>query len=103
MNQAGSKYPQYKFLNFLFIKDEDISSKWYPKSFRKDSTSTIHLNKRLDKTMNFYQESLQQSHKETSEPQGLKLLSRTMAPESVLLKCFKKLSPEGARGLQKET
>ena len=102
MNQTGSKYPQSKFLNFLFIKDEEISSK-YPKSFRKDITSTIHLNKRLDRTMDFYQETLQQSHKETSEPQGLKLLRRTKAPESVLLKSFKKLSPEGARGLQKET
>ena len=53
--------------------------------------------------MDYYQETLQESHNETCEHQGLKLLRRTKAPESVLLKSFKKLSPEGARGLQKKT
>ena len=80
--------------------DKDILSK-YPKSFRKDITSTTHLNKRLDRTMDYYNKT-QEIHKETSEPQGLKLLRKTKAPETVLLKSFKKLSPEGARGLLKE-
>ena len=61
------------------------------------------MNKRLDRTVDYYQETLQQSHKETSESQGLKLLRRSKAPETVLLKSFKKLSPEGTRGLQKKT